>query len=294
MRALERIALDARSASLGDPVKLDWLCLAELYIDDSYQRDVGAAGLRHVKAIAAKFNWSKFSPVIVNKIPEGYAIIDGQHRCLAALALGLKKVPCSIVKADGKVAAAVFAAVNGQTRRMTSQSVFKAALAAGEDWAVAVAGACAATGVVPLTHPIPASRQKPFSSNATGRMQRYVQRHGRDFLHAVLRVVVAKPYAHVAGFINSTILDDVAGRVLAQPDGLSAPLVAAARMVEGLQRAGSVGLVAAAPLVVPVAVADEAGVLARVKDLKARGFTKTMVAASLRLKYADVERLWAL
>ena len=299
MRQLEKLALGIMgTAKYGRPVRLDYLPLSSLRVDDKYQRDVGMPGEKHVRRIAAKFNWSKFSPVIVTFSGEAncYAIIDGQHRSMAALALGFTKVPCAIVEADAAEAAAIFAAVNGEVRRMHTSQVFKAAFAAGEEWAVAVKAACDAAGVMPLMYPVQASKQKPFSSNAVGRMKRWQDRHGKDFLEAVLRVVVAKPHANVQGFINSAVIDDVAQSLLAQPDGVKSPLDVAARLVKGLKASVVVPVAPVAAVqdlpVVPGWHGDAEALRVRIQDMRSRGFNKSMVAASLKCRYATVESLW--
>ncbi|NKW09813.1 ParB N-terminal domain-containing protein [Ochrobactrum tritici] len=65
-----------------------------------------------------------------------YSIIDGQHRVHAAAMCGVEAVPCQIVQIDKKEQAASFAAVNGNVTKITTVNLLKAALAAGEQWAL--------------------------------------------------------------------------------------------------------------------------------------------------------------
>ncbi len=69
--------------------------------------------------------------VIVAPIEGGlFSIIDGQHRATAALLRGAEKVPCEIVHIERAKQAEAFAAINGNTTRVTPQSVYFARLTA--------------------------------------------------------------------------------------------------------------------------------------------------------------------
>lgn len=131
----------------GPAPMLQWIEIADLRIDDHYQRDLKSGNWATIKRIAAQFSWSRFSPVFVAPIEGGaYAIIDGQHRVHAALACGIERVPCQVVPMDRKEQAAAFAAVNGLVTRVTAFQVYRAALAAGDEWAVQAHKAAADAG----------------------------------------------------------------------------------------------------------------------------------------------------
>ena len=123
----------------GPAPMLQWVKIADLVVDDSYQRDLKVGNWKAIKAIAAQFKWSRFSPVFVAPVEGGkFAIIDGQHRTHAAAMCGFAEVPCQIVQMSREEQAAAFAAVNGLVTKVTTWQIFKAALAAGEPWAVAM------------------------------------------------------------------------------------------------------------------------------------------------------------
>jgi hypothetical protein len=74
-------------AAFGDrnPAMLQWLALDRLVIDDAYQRPLLPGTWKSIEKIAANFQWSRFSPVLVAPIAGGlFAVIDGQHRVHAA------------------------------------------------------------------------------------------------------------------------------------------------------------------------------------------------------------------
>ena len=95
------LSLSAPKA-VGRPPKLDFLPLSKLRIDDGYQRDVSPRGLRTIATIHNDFDWNRFAPLIVARVPGGdlHVIIDGQHRSTAALLRGYELVPCAIVEAS--------------------------------------------------------------------------------------------------------------------------------------------------------------------------------------------------
>lgn len=117
--------------------QLQWLDIADLVIDDTYQRPLGPGNWAAIKRIAENFRWSRFSPVLVAPIPGGkFAIVDGQHRAHAALMCGFDKVPAMSVPMDPQEQAGAFTWVNGQVTAVSPLQVYKAALAAREGWAV--------------------------------------------------------------------------------------------------------------------------------------------------------------
>ncbi len=136
-----------QSVEPGPAPILQWLMIDDLVVDDSYQRDLKPGNWTAIRRIADAFMWSRFSPVFVAPIEGGkFAIIDGQHRTHAAAIAGFKQVPCQIVQMDREEQAASFAAVNGLVTKVTIWNIFKAALVAGEAWAVECAQVCEDAG----------------------------------------------------------------------------------------------------------------------------------------------------
>jgi hypothetical protein len=141
---------------------LQWLKISQLVVDDSYQRELQRGNWTAIRKIAARFKWSRFSPVFVAPVEGGlFAIIDGQHRTHAAAMCGFAEVPCQIVQMDAREQAASFAAVNGLVTRVTPLNIFKAAAAAGEPWAVAAIKACADAGCRLMSRNVSAAEKKP-------------------------------------------------------------------------------------------------------------------------------------
>lgn len=145
----------ARPATVDPGVApmLQWLKIADLVIDDDYQRDLKRGNWNAIRRIADRFKWSRFSPVFVAPVEGGkYAIIDGQHRTHAAAICGFAEVPCQIVQMSIAEQAASFAAVNGLVTKVTGGQIYKAALTANEPWAVDCCAAVSAAGCKLMIH----------------------------------------------------------------------------------------------------------------------------------------------
>lgn len=123
------------------------LPIADLVVDDTYQRAISVGSARNIKRILKAFDWAKFLPVIVTKDGDKYSIVDGQHRATAALTLGIDKVPCYVLSCSSSEAAAAFAAINGNVTPMQPIDIWFAELAAGEPRAVALQAVFDAAGV---------------------------------------------------------------------------------------------------------------------------------------------------
>ena len=64
---------------------LAWIKIADLAIDDDYQRPLNPGNWLAIRKIAEAFRWGRFGPVLVSPIEAGrFAVIDGQHCCHAA------------------------------------------------------------------------------------------------------------------------------------------------------------------------------------------------------------------
>lgn len=153
MRPIEFSSID-RPAQVdpGVPPMLQWIKIADLVIDDQYQRELKPGNWKVIRRIAAGFKWSRFSPVFVAPVEGGkYAVIDGQHRTHAAAICGITEVPCQIVQMTRAEQAASFAAVNGLVTKVTPWQIYKAALTAESKWAVLCHKICADAGCTLMT-----------------------------------------------------------------------------------------------------------------------------------------------
>lgn len=137
----------------GPAPMLQWVKVSDLIIDDGYQRPLGKSNWTAIQKIAANFLWSRFQPLLLAPVEGGrFAIIDGQHRAHAALLCGIAQVPAVAVMVGREEQSRAFAWVNSQTIKVTAWNVFKAALSAGEGWAVRADRAVSAAGCKLMTY----------------------------------------------------------------------------------------------------------------------------------------------
>lgn len=199
-----------RTGSGGKPPRLDYLAIADLVVDQSYQREIGRQGLRNVSRIAANFSWLNFTPVIVAPLANGkYAIIDGQHRTMAALFCGFERVPAAIIEATRAEQAAAFKAVNAAVTRVSNITTFHAALAAEDPIAVGVAKACGAAGVRIRRYPVAAAEMNPGDTIAIGALKKAFVAFGHDTLVTALQCIT-ETENNEPGAVRATIIVGVA------------------------------------------------------------------------------------
>ena len=176
--------------SAGAAPILRWLPIADLLVDRSYRPPMLRKGRRNIQRIAGDFTWSCFGPVVVAPVEGGkFAIIDGLQRTTAAALIGLESVPCQIVTATQEEQAVAFRAINRTTTPVSKMALNAAALAAGETWALRLAGACARAGVELLRYPIPVDRQSAGQTMAVAALYNCLKRYGEDTLITALQCV---------------------------------------------------------------------------------------------------------
>lgn len=150
--AAMKSAAEKPSDNLGPAPRLDWIPLADLAVDPTYQRAMGKGNHQHANWILRNFAWIYYQPLVVAAPIDGrgrYTVIDGQHRLVAARKHPqIDKLPCYIVEgADVAAQAKAFATINGRRIGITRLQRYWAALAAKEPMAVRVAGLCHKAGV---------------------------------------------------------------------------------------------------------------------------------------------------
>jgi hypothetical protein len=181
--------------SAGLPPQLEWLPLRDMCVDERFQRPVTRPGRAMIETIAREFSWAAFQPVIVAPVPGGrprpWSIIDGQHRCLAALLIGLERVPAMVVRAPLEDQARLFVAVNTNQTRVNPLALFHSRAAAVDGPERHVRAIAEAARVEVLRYPVQLSQMKPRQTMASGELLQILRHGGRDDLRAVLDAAVA-------------------------------------------------------------------------------------------------------
>lgn len=172
--------------------QLQWLPVAQMVIDDRYQRPLDQASRAAIQKIADGFDWMQFSAVLVAPIAGGrYAVIDGQHRVHAAALVGLETVPAMVVLADLAQQARAFVGVNTTARKITVHQMYRAALEAGEAWALAARDAVQAGGCRLATANPSAVHRKAGVLYQLGSVRKMVELGQAEWLTMALRALVA-------------------------------------------------------------------------------------------------------
>lgn len=210
----------ARPGSIdpGPAPMLQWLKIADLVVDETYQRDLKPGNWTAIRRIADRFKWSRFSPVFVAPVEGGrYAIIDGQHRTHAAAICGFAEVPCQIVQMSQAEQAASFAAVNGLVTKVTIWNIFKAALVAREKWAVACADVCADPGCRLMTNNATTDQKKPGEIFAIGLIRGHVRAGTAKTATLALKGVRNSEFGKTADAYSNDILKPLLAAVADRP-----------------------------------------------------------------------------
>jgi hypothetical protein len=204
--------VEVKPVSKAKP-ELDWMDPRELVVEADYQRDLSAKSIGMIRRIAANWSWSKIKPAILVRVGNKLTVIDGQHTAIAAVSRGdIAKIPVMIVPAETlRERADAFLSQNRDRLALTPMHMHYAALAAGEEIAVAVAEACRKAKVTVLRNPPGAGYYKVGDTMAIGIIRRVVARIGAHQGGKVLKVLVeakrAPLVAHEIAAVHELLFD---------------------------------------------------------------------------------------
>lgn len=192
LRGLEPAKID-----VGDAFSIEWVDPRSLFVEESYQRDVGSKGVKLIRNIYARFSWARYKlPVCVRMAEwdDALVCIDGQHTAIAAASHPqLPKIPVMIVDAATAAdRAGAFVGHNRDRVALTPVVIFHAELAAGDVLGQQVAEACRRSGAKVLDKMINLREKTPVGHTiAVGSLKNLARRRGVDALTRILRVLVA-------------------------------------------------------------------------------------------------------
>lgn len=142
--------------------QLMWIEIADLVIDDRYQRPLAEGNRAAIRRIAGDFHWSRFSPVLVAPVEGGkYALIDGQHRAHAAALCGYDRIPAMVALVAPEEQAIAFIEINTRQIKVRGVTIYRAALSAGEPWAIECRDRVEAAGCQLMTANWSQAKKKP-------------------------------------------------------------------------------------------------------------------------------------
>lgn len=144
--------LKPTTPSTGEPI-FESIDPAALYVDPTYQRDIGERGIRQIRKMIVGWDWTKFrAPVCSYAEASGQTVlkvIDGQHTAIAAASHPrIDRIPVQIVEASDTAAqASAFIGQNVDRLGVTKLQLHQAALVAGDEDALTIQQVCDRAGV---------------------------------------------------------------------------------------------------------------------------------------------------
>lgn len=209
LRKIETTTM-TRPDALPDPgpaPRVEMVPIDRLVIDETYQRPLTHRGVKVVADIAARFQWSRFQPIMAAPLEDGrFAIIDGQHRAHAARLIGIDAVPCAIVAIPRWDQAGAFSEINTNRTNVTPHQVFKAALAAGEPWAADAERAVTKAGCRLMTFNKSASMRKPREIYAVVMIRNFAAIRRGALITSALSAITGSAHADDLRFYREDFL----------------------------------------------------------------------------------------
>lgn len=191
LRPIDTTALPAAELREQPGPMLQWLPVAQLRIDDRYQRPLEKRNWDAIRTIAANFDWCAFGPILCAPAEGGlFAVIDGQHRAHAAALCGIEHVPAMIVPVAPAQQALAFVKVNSGIR-VSQHQTFRAELAADNPEARAIQLAAQSAGCEALTYNPNSATRKPRQLTCIGFLRRCIRQDQVSALVAGLQALVA-------------------------------------------------------------------------------------------------------
>lgn len=207
--------------------RLRWVAIADLVIDDTYQRKLERRGRLNVQAIANEFSWSKFTPILVAPLEGGkLAIIDGQHRTHAAALCGFTEVPALVNEMSLAEQASAFSWVNGHVTAVSAFHIFKAALAAGEPWAVDSDAVVAEADCRLMTSNYSQAAKQPGQIFCVGLIKKRIQNRSKMIVRRGLKAIRQSECRDQIEYYGAVVLTAWFA-VIEQKKVVSVPLLAA-------------------------------------------------------------------
>lgn len=198
----------------GEPGRLIMASLANLVIDARYQRAFQEKNKKRVLDLVANWNWSLYTPIVVAPVTfdngDGYAVIDGQYRSAAGLALRFEELPAWVTDADAILQAKAFIAINASPTRIDSLQLWHSRRAADDYDAVMLWDICTRAGVEISRYPIAAAYRDPHVTLCPGVLHELRQTIGKDLLLRTLQIVVAVGTSQKCSLITRNIMRTVA------------------------------------------------------------------------------------
>lgn len=175
---------------VGPPPEVRWVDPRGLLIEDGYQRTLSERSAALIHRIVTEFDWRAFKPPIVAETEGGrLAVIDGQHTAIGAASHPeVGRIPVLVVAASEMIdRAKAFLRHNRDRVAMTPMQIHHAAVAAGDEVAVALSEAADRAKVRILRSP--SASPRVGDTMAVSTLRTICERRGVGFTARVLRIL---------------------------------------------------------------------------------------------------------
>ncbi len=208
----------------GNKPELKWIKLTELYIPSDYQRSAkNSTSQANISYIKANFNWASCGALIVCQLakskPPQYAVIDGQHRFLAAEAHGaITELPCIVVSPrEAQEQARHFVEVNSKRIKLHSLHQYRAAVVAGDPTAIMVAAILKKANITVLAQPTGNKVCPPRTTQAIGTLVKLIDCYSEKQIVWAL-TIIPEAYGDEPGVLRASLMKAMAEWIKRHPD----------------------------------------------------------------------------
>jgi hypothetical protein len=189
-KALEQLRKDKPEIPPAyEAIDLDLVPLISCFVDDRYQRRVSQGSMMRIRRILRDFTWARFGAITVARTKDnGYAVIDGQHRVIAARTLGIADVPAVIVSGDTADQAADFVGINTTRTSVATIDKFRARVASGDETACEVAELLSRLDI--STDVAAGTSLQPRQTRAVTLLEKMIKRIGAGEVYTTLEILL--------------------------------------------------------------------------------------------------------
>lgn len=175
----------------GEPPELRWVDPRELLVDETYQRQIGEAGIRLIRRIVAEFDWASFEPPLCIETPEGLKVTNGQHSATGAASHPrVDKIPVMVSRSrEVSGQAKSFIDINTNRVGVTRTQLYHSAIVAGDEETLAIQAIAKETGVRVLKNPPPKAQFKPGDTASVSTLYGLYRSRGPAALHTILSLL---------------------------------------------------------------------------------------------------------
>ena len=210
------------SSTLGSKPELKWIRITELYVDHEYQRNAKSkASKKNLAYMQENFSWAHCGALIVSWVPEKkqYAVVDGQHRLMTALSRkDIPDLPCVVISdQDFRRQARSFAVINSKRVSLHTLARFHAAVAAGEDDAVAAKEIADACGLNIPSGPVPNGDTDPKELQCVGTLIALLGNYSRKQIVWAI-TIIPEAYGDKKGQMRASLIKALAEFIKVRPD----------------------------------------------------------------------------